>query len=129
MHKGFTLLELILVIVLIGILSAVAAPRFFSSSDYLQVATRDHLIQTLQQAQLLSMDRSDDCAVVHFSDQSVWIPDSSASCSVSSSGESMYSFDIWGRPSSLAQVRISIPGNQVMSVCIEPEGYIHACSS
>ncbi len=37
---GFTLVELVLVIVLIGVLSVTVAPRFFSRSGYDQVAVR-----------------------------------------------------------------------------------------
>lgn len=33
-HKGFTLVELVMILVLVGILAAVALPRFFSRSTY-----------------------------------------------------------------------------------------------
>jgi MSHA pilin protein MshC len=46
-QKGFTIVELVVVIVILGILSAVMAPRFFDQQDYQQRAFGDHLAQAL----------------------------------------------------------------------------------
>lgn len=122
--SGFTLVELVLVIVLIGVLSATVAPRFFTVSGYDQIAARDQLIQLLRQAQLQSMNSSTSCAVVHFSNNQAWIP-TDATCSVAGIGELLGAFDSWGRPTSSQS--FTLTGESTSKVCIETEGYIHAC--
>ncbi len=127
-HRGFTLIELVLVIVLIGVLAVTAAPRFFTASGYDQIAARDELIQLLRQAQLQSMNNSTECQVVHFKENQSRIPSSITECAVAVNGEQLLSFDNWGRPNNASGV-ITIPlsGESAVQVCIETEGYIHAC--
>lgn len=127
-NRGFTLIELVLVIVLIGVLAVTAAPRFFTASGYDQVAARDQLIQLLRRAQLQTMNNSAECQIVHVHNNQAYIPSIAADCAVVASGEQLISFDVWGRPVNTA-VAISIPlsGESAMQVCIETEGYIHAC--
>ncbi len=124
--SGFTLVELVLVIVLLGVLSVMIAPRFFTASGYDQVAARDQLIQLLRQAQLQTMNNSAECQVVHFGNNQSWIPASTAQCSVLTSGEQLLSFDVWGRPAT-SVTSVTLTGETTMKVCIEAEGYIHAC--
>jgi len=126
--SGFTLVELVLVIVLIGVLAVTAAPRFFTASGYDQIAARDELIQLLRQAQLQSMNNSTECQVVHFKENQSRIPSSITECAVAVNGEQLLSFDSWGRPNNASGV-ITIPlsGESAVQVCIETEGYIHAC--
>lgn len=42
-HRGFTLIELVTVIVLLGILAAVAVPRFINVQDEARIAQRQQL--------------------------------------------------------------------------------------
>ena len=125
-NRGFTLIELILVIILIGVLAVTAAPRFFTASGYDQVAARDQLIQLLRQAQLQTMNNSAECQVVHFGNNQSWIPTNTAQCSVLTSDEQLLSFDVWGRPAT-SVTSATLAGETTMKVCIEAEGYIHAC--
>jgi prepilin-type N-terminal cleavage/methylation domain len=126
-YRGFTLIELILVIVLLGVLAVTVAPRFFSASGYDQIAARDQLIQMLRQAQLQSMNNSAECQVVHFNNNQSWIPSDPSLCSVVATGEITAAFDIWGRPVSTSATTFTLSGESAVKVCIEAEGYIHAC--
>jgi MSHA pilin protein MshC len=50
-NRGFTIVELVVVIVILGIISAVAAPRFFDLQDYQKIAFKDELVSALRFAQ------------------------------------------------------------------------------
>ncbi|OIR18234.1 hypothetical protein GALL_15620 [mine drainage metagenome] len=50
-HRGFTLVELVAVIVILGVIAMVAAPRFFDINTYDNRGVRDQVISTLRYAQ------------------------------------------------------------------------------
>lgn len=54
--QGFTLVELVIVIIVLGILSAVAIPKFASRSGFEDYAVRDQLIARLRLVQLQNMN-------------------------------------------------------------------------
>jgi MSHA pilin protein MshC len=60
---GFTLVELITVIILLGIMSIAVVPRFMGSSGYSEYAVQKRLLSALRNIQLKSMHdtRSDYC--------------------------------------------------------------------
>lgn len=49
--RGFTLIELIMVIVILGVLAVVAAPRMFNSSDFYAAGFHDETLAFLRYAQ------------------------------------------------------------------------------
>ena len=54
-NAGFTLIELVVVIVLLGIMTAVALPRFFDISDYRVRAAYDEVAAAVRYAQKLAV--------------------------------------------------------------------------
>lgn len=55
-NRGFTLIELVLVLLLVGIMGAVAVPRLFSNADTGSVTTRDALVSRLRLVQTMNMN-------------------------------------------------------------------------
>ncbi|MEE8057811.1 MAG: type II secretion system protein [Pseudomonadales bacterium] len=59
---GFTLIELVTVMILLGILTAVVAPRFASRDGFAEYAVRDQIISAYRLAQQRAMyDHSGNC--------------------------------------------------------------------
>ncbi|GEM_PF-1796386 len=56
--RGFTLVELVVVIVLLGILVAYAAPRFAGRGGYSELTAREDVKQSLRYAQQLAMSQT-----------------------------------------------------------------------
>lgn len=57
--SGFTLIELAVTLILLGILSATVIPRFFTSSGFEEYAYRTEVISTLRALQLRAMQQID----------------------------------------------------------------------
>ena len=64
---GFTLIELIVVIILISIMAVTVLPKFFTSNGFEEFTYRDELITKLRAIQLRSMQQTTDavCRQVH----------------------------------------------------------------
>lgn len=174
--SGFTLIELVIVLVLLGVLATVAAARFQGRSGYAEYTFQNRLVSALRNMQTRAMQDSRDgfCHQINFqygvgvaafgppsadftsgnqaqtcltsinfstaeflrtdagevSDESV----SMASSDGAATSISFIGFDSLGRPLSSANncsgnagCQVSFSGEETVSVCVEQEGYIHAC--
>ena len=65
LSKGFTLVELIIIIVVIGILAITAVPRLLTTSDYAQRSVQDQIISQIRLAQLRALNDRSGCYAVH----------------------------------------------------------------
>jgi len=52
---GFTMVELVLVIVILGVLASIAGPRFFGNREFSERGYRDELAATLRYAQKVAV--------------------------------------------------------------------------
>lgn len=59
--SGFTLIELVIVIILLGILAATAIPKLVGNNGFEAQAYRDQLLQLLKTVQQQAMSCDDDC--------------------------------------------------------------------
>lgn len=136
-NTGFTLVELIVVILLIGILSAFVAPRFFADNDFKARGIADELITAIRHAQRLSMTRGENHRIIitttsytveKFDGSSVRHPDGSLSFSKSIptnivTTATTITFDQLGRPIPNSVSTISI---SPFTLTVEQEtGYAH----
>jgi MSHA pilin protein MshC len=132
--KGFTLIELITVIIIIGILAASVVPKFFSSSGYEEYTYRSETIALLRATQLRAMQQknlTNSCHVVTIASKTI-----SDACGHTvqvennhdvtfSSANATISFDHDGITNCGASCLISINGTKVLEIKIETQGYIH----
>ena len=124
-HSGFTLIELVVVILLLGILAAFAIPKFFNLSDYRTRAAYDEVAGAVRYAQKLAVasgcevqvsisgnsyalqQHSTDCTSGAFATISNHPVTSNNMSGVSlASSPSSFIFDAMGRSSSAATVNI-----------------------
>ncbi|MBA6414404.1 prepilin-type N-terminal cleavage/methylation domain-containing protein [Colwellia sp. 6M3] len=148
---GFTLIELIIVIIILGILSVTVVPKFFTAKGYSEYTYRSDAIAKLRLIQTKAMQQtnSDYCHRVLVTTTQLGTPDN---CGISPSFTSPWQqsasklqidindnitfitnfsgnsflFDNMGRPSCSTPCVITIKGEQSISIQIESEGYIHA---
>lgn len=58
-HNGFTMIELIVVIILVGIISVFMVPRFFAINVFAERRAVDEIITALRYTQQLAMNRGE----------------------------------------------------------------------
>jgi MSHA pilin protein MshC len=149
-NTGFTLIELVIVIVILAILSVTVAPKFFSSNGFSEYAYRTDVIAKLRLIQTRAMQQANDnCHQVMITSKKL----GKTKCTIPakffeeterratlveietidnvvfSASESVFQFSRLGRPlinKEPKKIDITITGEQALIVRIESEGYIHA---
>lgn len=150
LYLGFSLIELIVVIIILGILSVTVAPKMFSGNGFSEFGYRADAIAKLRLIQTRAMQQgSDGCYQVMltssklgkvtctvspvFVDQDIQRAtlaeiSSDDQVTFSPSGK-IFTFDSMGRPKvdgDNEAITITVIGEQTLGIKIESEGYIHA---
>lgn len=149
--KGFTLVELVMTMVIVGILGAVVAPRFFSASVFQSRGYADQLKASLRYAQKLAIAQNRFVCVTFAANsvtlsQDATMPGSAhtqAACpgnsltspdgkkpytvtapgGVTLSGATSFYFDTLGKPSASQSILVAGYGT---AIAVEAEtGYVH----
>ncbi|MGF1766500.1 type II secretion system GspH family protein [Enterovibrio makurazakiensis] len=153
MTKGFTLIELVTVLVILGIISVFAVPLLSGSEAFSVNGARDAGLSVARQVQLRAMQQEDPSADCHalnvtasrmggsaasgcgFNTDRSDVVDLSDSSVRISPQQTIY-FDLLGRPidsdkkricvSSECQITFSLGASRA-SICLNSEGYFYAC--
>lgn len=135
-QHGFTLVELITVIVILGFISVAVIPRFLQSSSFEARSAQDQLISAARQAQQLAMskavganvqlitDNSNHRIRISYTESGTQTIDTAIPSAVSISNQTL-SFNKRGDLSSGSAVDISV-NSGAHTVRIESSGYAHA---
>lgn len=143
--RGFTMVELILVIIIAGILAAVAVPRMLGRTGFDTRGFADQLAATVRFAQKLAVAQHTDVHVrLTASDATLCYDAACATLAPGPGGEKPYTvstpngvaiaspvstlhFDAGGRPVNLAaRLDIQVNGSGTHHVFVEQEtGYVH----
>lgn len=132
-------------VVLLGILSATALPRWFASSDIKELALQDQLISIVRQSQTRAMQNTATTVTFQLSEATSLLPGGNSTLQIllfntmatGGSALSGFRFNAMGQPlidngsgtfvPASAGLRFDIVGTSDKKVCIESEGYIRPC--
>lgn len=140
--NGFTLTELVAVIVIVGIVAAVAIPRFFDRNVFDSRSFYDQVISTLRYAQKAAIAQHSYVCVGYATNSISLTYGATAACGsnlagptgqapytiaapsgVTLSGGAAFSFDALGRPSAAQSISVS---GYSSAIAVEAEtGYVH----
>lgn len=136
-QHGFTLVELITVIIILGFVAVAIVPRFVQPGNFESRTASDTLISSLRQAQQLAMSKAvaanvtlttDDAAKlirITYNEGGVQTIDVNFPSNISMSSASI-TFRKNGEAALGSQAVFNITPN-ARNVCVEVTGYAHAC--
>ncbi|MBI3562909.1 MAG: type II secretion system protein [Gammaproteobacteria bacterium] len=134
--NGFTLIELITVITILGILAAFTVPRFLNSTSFESRTTQDQLIRSAQEAQQLAMSKGNTANVqlqidtgnhrlrIQYTQGGTQIRDVALPTNITLTNATL-SYTPLGDASPASTIVIT--GDTPRQVCIEATGYAHTC--
>lgn len=142
--SGFTLIELIIVIILLAIVSATAIPRLSGKAGVEEVTLQDQLLSKLRLSQTQAMQNTSSFRL--FNVTASGLPEAGSQLQLrlfdhkTSGGNAVSQFwfnaygqpgFVTGNPATFTQavngLRFEISGATSQKLCIESEGYIHPC--
>lgn len=148
-YLGFTLIELVVVILIISILAISVVPKMIGSSGFDSFVYRDQMISSLRLMQQQSMQQTDSnsCHQIIVNNDGYG---ASANCSTNTlipnwanentgfeipsdssvqiTGVSTITFDSWGRVAECGSgCTLELTSDDTALLCIESQGYIHGC--
>ncbi len=141
--KGFTLIELVVIIVIVGIVALIAAPRFFSQPTFDASRFHEAAISTIRYGQKVAVAQRTDVFVVTSASTLALCYDAGCATTVKSPGGTddfvvqipsgigitltSFNFNSLGQPIPNAQTILSISGDGTSrQIVVEQEtGYVH----
>jgi MSHA pilin protein MshC len=141
-HDGFTLIELIVVIVLVGIVALIAAPRFFTASTFDASRFHEAAISAIRYAQKVAVAQHTDVYVVATPTSVALCYDAGCATAVPSPADgtafvvnapagigitaAAFNFTALGAPNGNIPRTLIISGDVARQIVIEQEtGYVH----
>lgn len=145
---GFSLVELIVVIIILGVLAISLVPRFFTLSGSSEYLVREQAIAVLRRVQQQAMHCTADTAICPVAElvlaadrlgvtagclndaRHLCISDGAVSLSLLPAGVTSLRFDSWGRATACSEnsgCLLQVQGQSNLQICIEQQGYIHPC--